>query len=94
MGVTFPATDMPFLAQLWRAMLPVSHYIEIQIQQVDYGASLADAIPNMIALACFGLVLLVAMMKAKKIAIVSNSAVNVVTKNAVSKHSENKGTQA
>ncbi|MGF1875251.1 ABC transporter permease [Photobacterium frigidiphilum] len=94
MGVTFPATDMPFLAQLWRAMLPVSHYIEIQIQQVDYGASLADAIPNMIALACFGFVLLVAMMKAKKIATVSNSAVNAVTKNAVSKYSDNKGTQA
>ncbi|PJC87918.1 multidrug ABC transporter permease [Vibrio sp. HA2012] len=39
MGVTFPATDMPFLAQVWRSFLPVSYYIEAQIEQFSYGVA-------------------------------------------------------
>lgn len=39
MGVTFPNTDMGILAQCWRAILPISHYIEAQISQVSYGLS-------------------------------------------------------
>jgi len=37
MGVTFPKTDMSPLALAWRGMLPVSHYIEVQIGQANYG---------------------------------------------------------
>lgn len=39
MGVTFPVTDMNILAELWRGLLPISHYIEAQISQVSYGVS-------------------------------------------------------
>jgi ABC-2 type transport system permease protein len=39
MGVTFPVTDMNTLAQAWRALLPISHYIEAQISQVSYGVT-------------------------------------------------------
>ncbi|MDD9301413.1 MAG: ABC transporter permease [Desulfobacter sp.] len=39
MGVTFPKSDMNFLAMAWRAMLPVSHYMEIQIDQANYGVA-------------------------------------------------------
>jgi ABC-2 type transport system permease protein len=39
MGVTFPASDMGFLASTWRSFLPVSHYIEAQISQVSYGVT-------------------------------------------------------
>lgn len=39
MGVTFPTTDMPLLAQIWRNLLPISHYINIQIEQVNYASS-------------------------------------------------------
>lgn len=39
MGVTFPATDMPLLAEIWRNLLPVSHYIEAQISQSSYGVT-------------------------------------------------------
>ncbi|MDO6707021.1 ABC transporter permease [Photobacterium sp. 1_MG-2023] len=53
MGITFPATDMPVLAAVWRALLPVTHYIEIQVQQVDYGNHLQQAMPQMFALMCF-----------------------------------------
>lgn len=53
MGITFPETDMPAIATGWRALLPVSHYIEIQVQQVNYGTGLQQAMPQMMALAVF-----------------------------------------
>jgi len=37
MGITFPVTDMSSLAQMWRSLLPISHYIEVQVSQVSYG---------------------------------------------------------
>jgi ABC-2 type transport system permease protein len=40
MGVTFPATDMTLPARIWRSLLPVSHYIDVQIAQINYGAPL------------------------------------------------------
>ncbi|WED23212.1 ABC transporter permease [Vibrio sp. JC009] len=39
MGVTFPVSDMGALAQWWRSLLPVSHYIEAQIAQSSYGVT-------------------------------------------------------
>ncbi|GEM79106.1 ABC transporter permease [Vibrio superstes] len=45
MGITFPVTDMNFLAQFWRGLLPISHYIEAQVSQVSY------AVPNVQTLA-------------------------------------------
>jgi ABC-2 type transport system permease protein len=49
MGVTFPSSDMNLLAQGWRSLLPISHYIEAQISQVNYGLSgwktLVDFLP-------------------------------------------------
>ncbi|MFT6984686.1 MAG: ABC-2 type transport system permease protein [Psychromonas sp.] len=46
MGVTFPVTDMNTLAQLWRGLLPISHYIEAQISQVSYGVSAWETISS------------------------------------------------
>jgi len=37
MGITFPVSDMSGLAQFWRSLLPISHYIEVQVSQVSYG---------------------------------------------------------
>ncbi|GLS91730.1 multidrug ABC transporter permease [Psychromonas marina] len=52
MGVTFPVTDMNMVAQVWRSLLPISHYIEAQISQVSYGASawqtVSDFMPSML----------------------------------------------
>jgi ABC-2 type transport system permease protein len=53
MGVTFPTTDMPILAQIWRALLPISHYINIQIQQVNYGSSFINDSGSYMALITF-----------------------------------------
>ena len=53
MGVTFPSTDMPVIAQWWRSLLPISHYITIQVQQVNYATPLTDSISAFIALSAF-----------------------------------------
>lgn len=44
MGVTFPVTDMGMPAQIWRSLLPVSHYIEAQIGQASYGITAWETI--------------------------------------------------
>ncbi|PML76106.1 ABC transporter permease [Enterovibrio norvegicus] len=67
MGVSFPAGEMPFLAQCWRAMLPVSHYITLQIGQFNYGATLQQAMPALLALASFSLIWLLIGLKMKRL---------------------------
>ncbi|CAH7283374.1 Multidrug ABC transporter permease [Vibrio chagasii] len=47
MGITFPVTDMNTAAQVWRSLLPVSHYIEIQTAQSSYGVSAAHSLMNL-----------------------------------------------
>lgn len=44
MGVTFPVSDMTLPARIWRSFIPICHYIEIQVAQVNYGAPLATAV--------------------------------------------------
>ena len=53
MGITFPATDMNTLAQIWRDLIPVSHYMQIQLDQSNHGASIETALPQMGALVLF-----------------------------------------
>ncbi|TCI03165.1 ABC transporter permease [Corallincola luteus] len=48
MGVTFPSSDMPLMAQIWRNMLPVSHYVELQIMQANYAATLMQSLPQLV----------------------------------------------
>ncbi|WP_077312848.1 ABC transporter permease [Vibrio palustris] len=36
MGITFPASNMDTLAQFWRNLLPITHYMSVQINQVNY----------------------------------------------------------
>jgi ABC-2 type transport system permease protein len=68
MGVTFPMSDMTLPAKIWRSLLPVSHYIEIQFGQVNYGAPLPSAIPQITALGMFILPLLFSIYKAGRLA--------------------------
>jgi len=55
MGVTFPVTDMTSLAKIWRSLLPITHYVEVQFGQVNYGASLTSALPKLLALSLFSI---------------------------------------
>lgn len=68
MGVTFPVTDMNLLARIWRDLLPVSHYIEVQFGQVNYGASPASSIPQLTALGLFVLPLLFSVYRTRQLA--------------------------
>jgi len=53
MGVTFPTTDMTLLAKIWRSLLPISHYMDIQIAQANYGASPVLCLPQLQSLGLF-----------------------------------------
>lgn len=67
MGVTFPVTDMTLPAKIWRNLIPISHYIEIQFGQVNYGAELHSALPQLQYLGFFVLPLLFVFYKAKRL---------------------------
>ncbi|WP_421215039.1 ABC transporter permease [Aeromonas dhakensis] len=58
MGVTFPVSAMGDFAQFWRSLQPISHYVELQIGQTNYGQPLAAALPQFGALLLFLLPLL------------------------------------
>ncbi|WP_324055241.1 ABC transporter permease [Aeromonas dhakensis] len=58
MGVTFPVSAMGDFSQFWRSLLPISHYVELQIGQTNYGQPLAAALPQFGALLLFLLPLL------------------------------------
>jgi ABC-2 type transport system permease protein len=66
MGVTFPVTDMTLPARIWRGLLPVSHYIDIQIAQMNYGAAVALSLPQLRNLALFILPALLVLLLAVK----------------------------
>ncbi len=58
MGITFPVTDMGPLAQFWRSLLPVSHYIQVQVAQSNYGADLISTLHKLIPMLGYSLPLL------------------------------------
>ncbi len=68
MGVTFPVTDMTLPARIWRNLLPICHYIEIQIGQVNYGLPLHTALSKLQYLGFFVLPLFFVFYRARKIA--------------------------
>lgn len=76
LGVTFPTSDMPALAQMWRALLPVSHYVKIQIQQVNYGLSWHQSSYEFIYLLLFTTSLFLANLMLKKHKSLNEHAVN------------------
>ena len=53
MGITFPLMNMEGIAVAWHDLLPISHYIHIQISQANYGAPLASIGTTFLTLALF-----------------------------------------
>ncbi len=43
-GVGFPLVAMPLLAQMWASLLPYTHYIRVQMEQLQMGAPLAYSV--------------------------------------------------
>jgi len=65
-GVTFPAESMPQLAQIWRLLLPITHYMQLQIGQVNYGQNFMTLLPQLISLGLFTLTFVVAVARLKR----------------------------
>ncbi len=66
MGITFPVTDMNSLAQWWRSLLPVSHYIEVQVSQVSYGLSWHQSLTHLLPMFGYLLPLLLCILLIRK----------------------------
>jgi len=67
MGVTFPVSDMNPVAQLWRSLLPISHYIEAQIRQANYGLSVWQTLqPFLMAMLGYSLPLFLVLLLIRK----------------------------
>ena len=52
-GLTFPTMAMPPVAQAWGALLPLTHYLRLLIEQVMRGAPPVASLPELGALAVF-----------------------------------------
>ena len=55
LGVTFPIYNMNGFALFWREMLPISHYMELQLSQANYGADIFLETGKLAALLLFWL---------------------------------------
>ena len=49
-GVAFPLAGMPGSARAWAEAMPYTHYIRLQIEQLQMGAPLATSVSTMVAL--------------------------------------------
>ena len=49
-GVAFPLAGMPGSARAWASAMPFTHYIRLQIEQLQMGAPLATSVSTMVAL--------------------------------------------
>ena len=56
MGITFPLMNMGGAGVVWHDLLPISHYIHIQISQANYGAPLSSIGETFLALSLFLLI--------------------------------------
>jgi len=59
-GITFPVAAMPLAAQTWSALIPLTHYLRVMVDQAVRGAPLAVSSLPLAALAAFVLLLPVA----------------------------------
>jgi ABC-2 type transport system permease protein len=56
-GVAFPLSGMPSSARAWAEAMPFTHYIRLQIEQLQMGAPLATSVPTVVGLLIAALVL-------------------------------------
>ncbi len=69
MGVTFPATDMGWPALVWRSLIPVTHYINVQIKLANYGVDPWRLWTSYGALLLFIVPMLLALRKVQELAV-------------------------
>jgi ABC-2 type transport system permease protein len=59
LGVTFPVLNMNSFALFWRDLLPIAHFVELQISQANYGAPISLEIGKVFTLFTFWIVYIV-----------------------------------
>ena len=59
-GVAFPLAGMPASARAWAEAMPYTHYIRLQIEQLQMGAPLRTSVSTVVALMAATAVLLLA----------------------------------
>jgi ABC-2 type transport system permease protein len=52
-GITFPTMGMPAFARAWGALLPLTHYLKLLVDQAMKGAPVAVSGPSLLALLAF-----------------------------------------
>lgn len=62
-GVTFPVYNMNSFALFWRDMLPISHYMEFQISQANYGANVFFELDKLAVILAFWFLLIPVFMR-------------------------------
>lgn len=45
LGITYPVENMNTFATIWHHLLPISYYIQIQLQQASFGSSILVSLP-------------------------------------------------
>lgn len=60
MGMTFPRSEMNTFAWLWGGLMPSTHYMKLQVDVADHGASVAILLQSICALTLFLIVFPVA----------------------------------
>jgi len=65
LGVTFPIYNMNTFALFWRDILPISHYVELQISQANYGADVFLEIGKLLSIAAFWLLFIPVVLRFK-----------------------------
>ena len=66
MGITFPAADMTTLATAWRELLPISHYIEVQVSQASYGVTAIQSLAHLTPMVGYVIPLMLTVILIKK----------------------------
>ncbi len=66
LGITFPIYNMNTFALFWRDILPVSHYIQLQLSQANYGANIFLEIDKLLTLFAFWLLFIPVVLLFKK----------------------------
>ena len=70
-GVSFPRSAMPPAGQLWSAALPLSHYLQLQTEQIIAGSPARVSLPLLVVLALF--VLLLPAISLRRMAVVART---------------------
>jgi ABC-2 type transport system permease protein len=55
LGITFPIYNMNGFALFWRDILPISHYMQLQLSQANYGANVFLELDRLMVLFLFWL---------------------------------------